>query len=97
MDKNAAIVLAELRQDHQNMTLMLNLLEKESNLIYADGDDDWRRRQNDTFGEAMDAAGNHTVHVVEVPNRHHGSLMSDMNAPDDEIGDLMLIFIRGHD
>lgn len=41
MDKNAAIVLAELRQDHQNMALMLNLLEKEANLIYADGDPDF--------------------------------------------------------
>ncbi|RLA29647.1 MAG: hypothetical protein DRR11_15055, partial [Gammaproteobacteria bacterium] len=41
MEKNAAIVLAELRQDHQNMTLMLNLLERESNLIYADGDPDF--------------------------------------------------------
>ena len=65
-------------------------------LIYADGDDDWRRRQNETFGEAMAAAGNDTVHVVEVPNRNHGSLMSELNAADDQIGDLMLRFIRGH-
>jgi len=66
-------------------------------LIYADGDADWRRRQNETFGEAMGAAGNPAVHVVEVPNRNHGSLMSEMNAQDDEIGDLMLRFIQGHD
>lgn len=34
MDNNAEKLLAELRQDHKNMSLMLNLLERESNLIY---------------------------------------------------------------
>ncbi len=62
-------------------------------LIYADGDDDWRRRQNDSFGEAMRTAGNHGVRVVEVPERTHISLMSEMNAADDQIGDLVLRFI----
>jgi len=64
-------------------------------LIYADGDADWRRRQNDTFGEAMHAAGNQAVYVVEVPNRDHGSLMSAINANDDRIGDLVMRFIHG--
>ena len=62
-------------------------------LIYADGDDEWRRRQNDTFGEAMRAAGNHTVHVIEAPNRSHLSLIDDLNASDDRIGDLIRRFI----
>lgn len=65
-------------------------------LIYADGDDGWRRDQNDRFGEAMEEAGNH-VRVVEVPDRNHGSLMSEMNADDDRIGDLVLEFIRGRE
>ena len=38
MDNNVANVLAELRQDHKNMILMLNLLEHQSNRLY-DGDD----------------------------------------------------------
>ena len=38
MEKNAAKVLAELRDDHRNMAIMLNLLERESNRIY-DGDE----------------------------------------------------------
>ena len=38
MDKNVANVLSELRQDHRNMSLMLNLLEVESNRLF-DGDD----------------------------------------------------------
>jgi acetyl esterase/lipase len=64
-------------------------------VIYADGDDEWRRRQNERFGEAMRSAGNHDVRVVEVPNRNHMSLMTDLNASDDHIGDLMLRFIQG--
>ena len=38
MDNNVANVLTELRQDHRNMGLMLNLLEQESNRLF-DGDD----------------------------------------------------------
>ena len=66
-------------------------------LIYADGDDEWRREQNERFGEAMRSAGNHGVRVVEVPNRNHMSLMTDLNASDDHIGDLMLRFIQQHE
>jgi len=61
-------------------------------LIYADGDDEWRRDQNDRFGEAMRAAGNR-VRVVEVPNRTHTSIMSAMNADDDQIGGLLRRFL----
>jgi acetyl esterase/lipase len=66
-------------------------------LIYADGDDEWRRRQNDTFGEAMRSAGNHGVQVIEVPNRDHISLMTELNASDDKIGDLIQRFIQEHE
>jgi acetyl esterase/lipase len=66
-------------------------------LIYADGDDEWRRRQNDTFGEAMRSAGNHAVQVIEVPNRDHISLMTNLNASDDQIGDLIRRFIQEHE
>jgi len=38
MDNTVAKVLAELRQDHKNMSVMLNLLERESNHLF-DGDD----------------------------------------------------------
>jgi hemerythrin-like domain-containing protein len=40
MEMNAAIVLAELRQDHQNMALMIDLLERESNRIYEGAEPD---------------------------------------------------------
>ncbi len=65
-------------------------------LIYADGDADWRRNQNDRFGEAMREADHSHVRVLEVPDRDHGSLMTKMNAEDDQIGDAVLRFIRGH-
>jgi hypothetical protein len=62
---------------------------------YADGDDDWRRRQNDTFGAAMSAAGGAEFRVVEVPGRNHMSLMTEMNAADDRIGRLVMGFLSG--
>jgi acetyl esterase/lipase len=66
-------------------------------LIYADGDEEWRRRQNDTFGKAMRSAGNHAVQVIEVPNRNHTSLMTELNASDDRIGELIRRFIQEHE
>ena len=41
MNKNTATVLAELRTDHKNMALMLNLLERESNRIYDGAEPDY--------------------------------------------------------
>jgi acetyl esterase/lipase len=63
-------------------------------LIYADGDSEWRRKQNDRFGAAVRAAGNNGVQVVEVPNRDHSSLLTSLNAKDDRIGDLIRRFIE---
>jgi len=41
MDQNVANVLAELRQDHKNMSLMLDLLELESNRLFDGYDTDF--------------------------------------------------------
>lgn len=65
-------------------------------LIYGDGDADWRRAQNERFGEAMRAGGNGHVTVVEVPDRDHMGLMSRLTESDDRIGELVLEFVRGH-
>jgi hemerythrin-like domain-containing protein len=46
MNKNAAKVLAELREDHKNMALMLNLLERESNRIYEGDEPDYELLQD---------------------------------------------------
>ena len=63
-------------------------------LIYADGDDEWRRHQIDRFGDAMRAVGNDDVKVVEVPNRTHGTLIPGVTAEDDQIGGLVLRFLH---
>jgi len=62
-------------------------------MIYADGDDDWRKAQNEALAAALQAAGNDNVRAVEVPNRTHGSLMTDVGASDDRIGDLVRGFV----
>ena len=41
MENDAKVVLAELRQDHRNMSLMLSLIEREADLIYNGGDPDF--------------------------------------------------------
>jgi len=63
-------------------------------LIYADGDADWRKRQNETFAISMREAGSESTNVIEVPQRDHMSLMSGMNDKDDRIGDLVIRFIQ---
>ncbi len=63
-------------------------------LIYADGDDDWRKRQNETFGEAMRHAGSEAT-VEEVANRDHVTLITEITASDDRIQDLVVEFVTG--
>ena len=62
-------------------------------LIYADGDDAWRKEQNERFAEAMTAAGNRHIVTKEVPNRNHGSLLSAITKDDDRIVDLIRDFV----
>ena len=66
-------------------------------LIYADGDDEWRREQHNRLGELMQAAGNADVAVLEVPRRNHMSLMTEITAEDDRIGEAVMRFIRHED
>jgi len=41
MSNDIRQILSELRQDHRNMTLLLNMIEQESNHIYEGGDSDF--------------------------------------------------------
>lgn len=54
-------------------------------LLYADGDEDWRKAQIRRFATALRAAGNSAVDV-ELPARDHRSLISKILEPDDGIG-----------
>lgn len=58
-------------------------------LIYASGDEAWRKRQIDRFAPHMVSVGNGNMSVVQVPNRDHGSLMTAMDQPDDQIAELI--------
>lgn len=58
-------------------------------LIYADGDEAWRKAQIDRFAREMVAGGSHDMSVIQVPNRDHGSLMTEMDADDDQIAGLI--------
>lgn len=63
-------------------------------LVYASGDDDWRKAQNERFETAMRAAGNRHVEAVEAPGRDHVTILTGLNAPDDPVGDLIVQFVR---
>jgi acetyl esterase/lipase len=65
-------------------------------LIYADGDDPWRRQQNEKLARELTMSGNEAVRAVEVSNRDHTSLISEINAADDQIGGLIATFIEEH-
>ena len=65
-------------------------------LIYADGDDAWRREQNERFGRAMRASGHDAVAVQEVSNRDHLRLMTELTHDDDAVGPLVADFVRQH-
>jgi len=63
-------------------------------LVYADGDEEWRKEQNERFASDMRAAGSPNVTAVQVSNRDHISLISKLNDQNDEIRDAVLHFIK---
>ena len=65
-------------------------------LIYADGDDPWRRAQNDQLAKELTMSGNKAIRAIEVPDRDHRSLIAEINAADDQIGGLVAAFIGEH-
>lgn len=62
-------------------------------LLYADGDDDWRRAQNEKLARELTMVGNRHVQAVELPDRDHRSLIAEINAEDDQIGPRVASFI----
>jgi len=80
MEKDAATVLAELREDHRNMTLMVNLLERESNRIYEGKEPDY-----ELLGDVMHYM---TVYPDAVHHPKEDRLYAELRAvrPDLSIG-----------
>lgn len=63
-------------------------------LIYADGDEDWRKTQILTFANAMRQADNANIQTIEVPDRNHSSLLTAILAEDDQVSDLIVEFVQ---
>ena len=63
--------------------------------IYADGDDDWRREQNQRLAAKLSALGNEAA-VIEIEDRTHGSVNSQM-AEDLDTGMMKVVsFVESH-
>jgi hypothetical protein len=62
-------------------------------VMYADGDDLWRKKQNERFVHALQSAGSANVSAVEVQDRTHRTIMSRILETDDSVGDLISDFM----
>jgi len=63
-------------------------------ILYADGDDGWRRDQNVEAARALKAAGNARVDIVQIAGRTHNSIWSRIAESNDEVADRILKFVR---
>jgi acetyl esterase/lipase len=62
-------------------------------LLYADGDEPWRRQQNEEMARAVRAAGNSRTQIAQIRNRNHNSIWGNIAAPDDEVADRIVKFV----
>jgi acetyl esterase/lipase len=62
-------------------------------LIYADGDEDWRRQDNEDFKTAVSRAGGR-IETHQISERNHMSILRRIPSPDDDTTALMLQEIR---
>lgn len=63
-------------------------------LQYADGDEQWRKDQNERFVQQMQAVGNTSVQAHELPDRDHRTLISRITEASDQIGIQVREFIN---
>lgn len=61
-------------------------------LIYADGDEEWRREQNEHMAAALKQAGHSDVAIRQIKDRDHSTIFSQIGEGD-EVSTLMLEFI----
>jgi acetyl esterase/lipase len=62
-------------------------------LLYADGDDGWRRNQQHEFMTALGAAGQRQTEVRMIKGRTHNTVWSEMAKSDDETARAILQFV----
>jgi acetyl esterase/lipase len=65
-------------------------------LLYADGDDAWRRTQNTEFAAELKKAGAKEVEVRMIAGRDHSSIWGRLKSPGDETAAAIVAFVRAH-
>ena len=63
-------------------------------LIYADGDADWRREQNERMAEELRAAGHEAAGAVQIENRTHATVLSSIENAGDPAAKLIIDFVQ---
>lgn len=62
-------------------------------ILYADGDEPWRRKQNVDMAAAMTAAGAPPAGVVQIADRTHMSIWHRLGEPGDPASDRVIAFV----
>jgi acetyl esterase/lipase len=63
-------------------------------IIYADGDEPWRRQQNVDMAQAMEAAGSPPVDVVRIADRSHMSIWQKLGEEGDPTAERVIAFVK---
>ena len=63
--------------------------------LYADGDDPWRRQQNEDIAAALKKKGSDDVKTVQISDRDHSGIHRSIGAGDATL-EAMLAFIQSH-
>jgi acetyl esterase/lipase len=63
-------------------------------LLYADGDDEWRRKQQDEFASALRERGNNDVEVRMIKGRTHNTVWSEMAKGDEDTSRAIVQFVN---
>jgi acetyl esterase/lipase len=63
-------------------------------LLYADGDEEWRRQQNAEMADALRTSGNAQVEIAQIAGRTHTTIWSKMANDGDETAARIIQFVR---
>ncbi len=61
--------------------------------LYADGDSDWRRKQNQDLAKALEAKGHADIGTVQIDDRDHNGMWKQIG-PGDPVLDALLAFME---
>ena len=63
-------------------------------IVYADGDEPWRRQQNVEMAQALEATGSGRVEIVQIANRTHMSILRKLPEDGDPAAARVVEFVR---